>query len=83
MEVITVHVISWGIATEIMGAKKISIDLEEGSTIAHAKEYLLNKFPKFRDLAHLSFAIDEEYRADGYFLKEKDEIQIIPPVSGG
>ena len=38
---------------------------------------------KLAELNTLSFAVNEEYRADDFVLSEDDEVVIIPPVSGG
>jgi len=83
MKTIRIQVISYGIAREIIGAKKTSISLSAPLNIGSAKQFLLETYPKFNDLVSLSFAVDDEYRADDYELTENDELIIIPPVSGG
>ena len=42
-----------------------------------------DEFPDFEKLRSLVIAVNEEYQEDGFILSEKDEIVIIPPVSGG
>lgn len=77
------NIISYGIATEIMGHKRLSISLPSPHNIALAKEELLISYPGLKDLVTLSFAVGAEYRSDDYVLKEGEELVIIPPVSGG
>jgi len=83
MDSTTIHIITYGIATEIIGVKKKTISLPSPLTIGRAKEYLVKSYPRFEDLASLSFAVSEEYRADEFELNDNDELIIIPPVSGG
>ena len=78
-----VSVVAFGIARDIIGSSKLQMEVNSNDTIGAVKDQLLGQFSKFKELASLSFAVNEEYRDDSYTLNENDEIVIIPPVSGG
>ncbi len=78
-----VNILAFGIARDILGKSEADVELQDGNTIEELKQLLLQKHPKFADLASLSFAVNEEYRKDDFHLSEGDEVVIIPPVSGG
>jgi molybdopterin converting factor small subunit len=78
-----IELLSFGIARDIIGASKTTIDLHGSVSIADLKKALESRYPEFTALASLKFAVGEEYRNDSYDLKEGQEVVIIPPVSGG
>ncbi len=78
-----INLLAFGIAREILKAKNLELDVQSGATIALLKENLLKQYPDLGKLKSLSFAVGENYQQDSYTLSEKDEVAIIPPVSGG
>ena len=78
-----VNILAFGIAKDIIGSQKLEIELSANCTVERLKGILCERYPKFSDLRSLSFAVDEEYREDGYVLQDGVEIVLIPPVSGG
>jgi len=74
--------ISYGIAKEILPGHSHEIDVEV-QTIEELKNQLFQKYPELQKLQSISFAVNEEYREDGFSLSENDEVVIIPPVAGG
>jgi molybdopterin converting factor small subunit len=79
----TITLIAYGIAKDIIGGKKRELTIPEGSTIHQLKENLVQQFPTFATLRSLSFAVGEEYQDDQYTLSPGDEVVLIPPVAGG
>ncbi len=79
----TINIITFGIARDIIGGSTLSIALPERSTVADLKQYLLEQYPKFINLSSLMIAVNAEYGIDTTVLTEKDEIALIPPVAGG
>jgi len=79
----TLKLTAFGIAKDILGKRQMEFDVSEGKKISDLKNELLEQFPKFSDLANLSFAVGEEYRTDDFLLSENVEVVIIPPVAGG
>ena len=78
-----IKLVAYGIARDILETSEYSFTLNENSSIGELKELLIKDYPKFQDLRSLRFAVNEEYQTDHYLLHEKDEVIIIPPVSGG
>lgn len=79
-----IKLIAFGIAKDILQTQHLSVDLSETEVdIQTVKQKLLEEYPDFAKLKSLSFAVNEEYQADDFLLKDQDELVIIPPVSGG
>jgi len=78
-----IDVLAFGIAKDIINGSTISLEIEEGMTVGNLKEALCKQYPDFERLRSLAIAVNAEYQEDNFLLKEKDEIVIIPPVSGG
>lgn len=77
-------VLFFGIAKDIVGKSQINMELDEtANTVKDLKEELKKKFPEFSRLSSLAVAVNSEYAQDTVRLKFKDEVAIIPPVSGG
>jgi len=74
---------AFGISREIVGGRNVEIDLPEGQTIAELKNHLFEKYPALGALRSVYIAVNNEYADEQAFVKEGDEIALIPPVSGG
>jgi molybdopterin synthase catalytic subunit len=69
---------------ELAGGPEVVVDLEEGATVQDLEDRLGREYPRLKPLlASLAFAVDEEYKARDYALRDDDEIALIPPISGG
>ena len=77
-----VKITAFGIAKDIVGGKRIELETSENQ-LSEVREALTNTYPDFEKLKSLKFAVNTEYVADDYELKENDEVVLIPPVSGG
>jgi len=77
-----INVLAFGIAKDIFGAPSVSVNLN-GSTTADLKRSLEANYPKLRQLVSYMVAVNNEYADDEFLIGEKDEVAIIPPVSGG
>ncbi|GAB4472025.1 MAG: hypothetical protein OHK0057_16180 [Thermoflexibacter sp.] len=78
-----VEIILFGITKEIIGKDKLTLDLQENSKVIQVMEKLYVDYPKLKNLKSLLVAVNSEYAEDEQVLSEKDEIALIPPVSGG
>ncbi len=78
-----IQIVAFGIAKDILNGSSSEMEVDNGGNIADLKDMLLSRYPAFRELRSLRFAVNEEYREDDFRLSEKDEVVIIPPVSGG
>ncbi|MFK7949336.1 MAG: MoaD/ThiS family protein [Saprospiraceae bacterium] len=79
----TINLIAFGIAKDILGQRKLSVEITENSQISDLKNTLIEQYPDFKKLAKLSFAINEAYQTDDFSLSANQEVVIIPPVAGG
>ncbi|MGB1042054.1 MAG: molybdopterin converting factor subunit 1 [Tenacibaculum sp.] len=77
-----INVLLFGIATDLVGASSLKIDLPLGANIATLKEYI-SKHHQLKEMSTYAVAINESYASDSTIIKENDVIAIIPPVSGG
>jgi len=78
-----IDILAFGIAKDIINGQTLGLEIQDGTTVGDLKMKLILQFPDFEKLRSLSIAVNEEYREDDFVLSEKDEIVIIPPVSGG
>lgn len=78
-----INILAFGIAKDIINGSTLGLEVQDGTTVGDLKKKLVGQFPDFEKLRSLSIAVNEEYREDDFVLSEKDEIVIIPPVSGG
>lgn len=74
---------AFGIAREICGGSLLEMDVPDLVTAEHLKELLKEKFPRLGGLNAFLLAVNEEFAEAATPITEKDEIAIIPPVSGG
>jgi molybdopterin converting factor subunit 1 len=78
-----ITVLAFGIAKDIFGAPSVTIDLPGTAQIADLKALFEEKYPKLKQLASYMVAVNNEYAEDALSITDRDEIAIIPPVSGG
>jgi molybdopterin converting factor subunit 1 len=79
----TLKILTFGIARDIIGGSNFILDAPEGTTVAQLKKRLLDHYPTFGNLSSLLIAVNEEYGDDETVILEGDDIALIPPVSGG
>lgn len=70
-------------AREAVGASAISLDLPSGATVASLVEELRSSYPLLSSLPELVISVNFEYASGDTRLQERDEVALIPPVSGG
>jgi molybdopterin converting factor subunit 1 len=81
---ITVDVKLFAIVRDIVGKDELSISLEEESRAISVLDKLGQEFPRLAEWkSHLRLAVNSEYVTREQVLKHRDEVAIIPPVSGG
>lgn len=78
-----ISITAFGIAKDILKQKQIQLDFSDQASVGDLRVELIHKFPEFEKLASLKFAVNTDYVDDTYQLNEKDEVVLIPPVSGG
>jgi molybdopterin synthase sulfur carrier subunit len=78
-----IKILAFGIAKDIFGSTSVNLELANDSTVYNLKYMLEQQYPRLKQLASYMVAVNNEYALPGDNLHERDEIAIIPPVSGG
>jgi molybdopterin converting factor subunit 1 len=78
-----INILAFGIAKDIFERPAIDVELTNDATVSNLKYLLEKQYPKLKKLATYMVAVNNEYALDGDTVHERDEIAIIPPVSGG
>ena len=73
----------FGIAREIVGQSSLALTAPAGQSVAGLLAELRTAYPELAGLRSLAVAVNNEYAAGEVALHERDEIALIPPVSGG
>lgn len=76
-------ILAFGIIKDFFNGPSKELELEDGTTVAALKEELETLFPEMKRLKSYMVAVNNEYAENEQVLCSKDEIAIIPPVSGG
>ncbi len=79
----TVNVIMFGVAQEIFGKQISKVETELGDRVIDLKRALEKQNPALKELGSYMIAVNNGYAADDLIIQERDEIAVIPPVSGG
>ena len=78
-----IKILAFGIAKDIFGSTSVNLEMANDSTVYNLKYLLEQQYPQLKQLASYMVAVNNEYALPGDSLHERDEIAIIPPVSGG
>ena len=69
---------------DIVGSGEIVLSVRDGITVGELKQELVVAFPGMAGIApSLSTAVNMDYAKDDEILSSRDEVALIPPVSGG
>jgi len=67
-----------------MNSDTIKINIENEITVSQMKKIVLDTFPNLKKLNIPFFvAVNHKYAIDSDIIGTKDEVALIPPVSGG
>jgi molybdopterin synthase sulfur carrier subunit len=77
------ELLAFGITRDILKASPMEVEIPGQPTVSTLKEFLKSEFPQLKALKSLAVAVNKSYAPDDQLLSEKDEIALIPPVSGG
>jgi molybdopterin converting factor subunit 1 len=78
-----IKILAFGISKDIFGGSSVNLELCNDATVYNLKYLLEREYPRLKQLASYMVAVNNEYALPGDTLHERDEIAIIPPVSGG
>jgi len=69
---------------QAMRSDEITIDIDNEITVSQMKKIVFETFPNLRKLNIPFFvAVNHKYAVDSVVIGTKDEVALIPPVSGG
>ncbi len=67
-----------------MRSEEITVDIDKDITVFHMKKIVFETFPNLKKLNIPFFvAVNHKYATDSDVISSKDEVALIPPVSGG
>jgi molybdopterin synthase sulfur carrier subunit len=78
-----ITIVGFGIAKDILGKNKVEMELPDAASVAQLKSFLFTQYPDFQKLRSLAIAVNSEYASDELTLDGRDDVVLIPPVSGG
>ena len=78
-----IKVLTFGIVRDIAGKDQLEIELPEGAKVEELTSRLRQDYPGLNRLKSLMVAVNTQYASESTLLSEKDEVALIPPVSGG
>ncbi|MBW3129135.1 molybdopterin converting factor subunit 1 [Hymenobacter profundi] len=73
----------FGITREIVGRPTLELTTPDGQLVQNLLAELRQQYPALGKLSSLAVAVNNDYATDDTPLHERDEIALIPPVSGG
>ncbi len=69
---------------EAIGSHTIELQIPDGATPGQVWQKLLSAYPRLHELPQpFAFAVNDEYVPGERSLRDRDELVLIPPVSGG
>ncbi|MDI9870924.1 molybdopterin converting factor subunit 1 [Flectobacillus roseus] len=73
----------FGITKEIVGNSSTTLEVSDTLTTDGLLTLLRGEYPQLASIRSLLLAVNNEYAEQDLVLSERDEIALIPPVSGG
>ena len=74
----------FAILREIVGEREITITVPTGITVNHLNSEILKKYPQLKSLSNkFVTSVNCKVTTDDTIISSKDEIALLPPVSGG
>jgi molybdopterin converting factor subunit 1 len=71
-------------AKDLVGAEVVTVEVANNATVQGLRTVLAKRYPKLAGLLERSaLAVNGEFANPGQMLTAKDEIALLPPVSGG
>lgn len=78
-----IKILAFGISKDILGGSTVEMQIPDGACVADLREALYSQYPALQKLSNLAIALNTEYATEEQEISERDEVVLIPPVSGG
>ncbi len=78
----TVRIFFFATHREAVGARELTLQVADGTTVGEVWDRLRELYPKLRSTRPAA-AINQEYAEPDMAVHDGDELAFIPPVSGG
>lgn len=78
-----IKILAFGISRDILGGSTVEMQIPDGASVADLRAALYRQYPALQKLNNLAIALNAEYAAEEQEISERDEVVLIPPVSGG
>lgn len=79
-----VHLKLFATYREIVGKRRLMVEVKKGSTVGEVVGDLLSEYPKLeKHKETMIYSVNKEYASLGTTLNDGDEVGVLPPISGG